>query len=204
MNINLAKQNAPRTYSIMAQTIMPRPIAWVLTENTNTSFNLAPFSYFAPICSDPPLVMISISKKPDGTLKDTRANIKERKDFVLHIPSREQMEPMNASAATMAAGVSEVEKLGLELTDFKGSRLPRIKDSRVAMACSLYEIREIGNGPYAMIIGRIHRIFITDAAILDQTDEKIRIAPEQLDPIGRLGGPQYAELGRIVTLARPE
>jgi flavin reductase (DIM6/NTAB) family NADH-FMN oxidoreductase RutF len=148
--------------------------------------------------------MISISKKPDGTLKDTRANIKERKDFVLHIPSWEQLEPMNASSATMAAGVSEVEKLGLELTDFEGSRLPRIKDSRVAMACSLYEIREIGNGPYAMILGRIHHIYITDAAIVEQTDEKIRIAPEKLDPIGRLGGPQYAELGRIVTLARPE
>jgi flavin reductase (DIM6/NTAB) family NADH-FMN oxidoreductase RutF len=204
MNIDLAKQNAAQIYSAMAQTIMPRPIAWVLSENANGSFNLAPFSYFAPICSDPPLVMISISKKPDGTLKDTRANIKERKDFVLHIPSWKQLEPMNASAATMAAGVSEVEELGLALTDFEGSRLPRIRDSRVAMACSLYEIREIGNGPYAMVLGRIHHIYITDAAIVEQTDEKIRIAPEQLDPIGRLGGPQYAELGRIVTLARPE
>ncbi|HHD63131.1 MAG TPA: flavin reductase family protein [Desulfobulbaceae bacterium] len=204
MNIDLARQNAAQIYSVMAQTIIPRPIAWVLSENANGSFNLAPFSYFAPICSNPPLVMISISKKPDGTLKDTRANIKERKDFVLHIPSREQLEPMNASAATMAAGVSEVEELGLGLTGFEGSRLPRIKDSRVAMACSLYEIKEIGKGPYAMILGRIHHIYITDAAILEQTDEKTRIAPEQLNPIGRLGGPQYAELGRIITLARPE
>jgi len=204
MNIDLAQQSAEQTYSIMAQAIIPRPIAWVLSENANGSLNLAPFSYFAPICSDPPLFMISISKKPDGTLKDTRANIKERKDFVLHIPSWEQLEPMNASAATMAAGVSEVEVLHLELADFTGSRLPRIKGSRVAMACSLYEIREIGNGPYAMILGRIHHVYVTDAAILDQTDEKLRIAPEKLNPVGRLGGPQYTELGKIVTLARPE
>ena len=204
MNIDLSTQAPALVYSTMAQTIMPRPIAWVLSENEGGSYNLAPFSYFAPICSDPPLVMISVSKKPDGSLKDTRANIIDRDNFVLHIPSWEQLEPMNSSAATLDAGVSEVDELGIELTEFPGSPLPRIKESRVAMACSLFEVKEIGNGPYAMIIGRIHHIYILDEAIIEQTAESIRISPSTLNPVGRLGGPQYTELGRIVTLARPK
>ena len=204
MNIDFADQAPARIYSIMAQTIMPRPIAWVLSENAGGNYNLAPFSYFAPICSDPPLFMISVSKKPDGTLKDTRANILERNDFVVHIPSWEQLEAMNSSAATMDAGVSEVDELGLSLTDFPGSRLPRLTESRVAMACSLYEIREIGKGPYAMILGRITRVYIADEAVMEHSDDTLRISPTALNPVGRLGGPQYAELGKVVTLARPE
>lgn len=204
MNIDLAKQTPARIYSTMAQTIMPRPIAWVLTENSNGKFNLAPFSYFAPLSSDPPLIMISISKKPDGTLKDTRANILERKNFVLHIPSWDQLEPMNASAATLKAGMSEVEELGIELTDFEGSRLPRIKNSRVAMACRFHEIKKNGDGPYAMVIGKIHHIYISDEAVLEETEDIIRISPEILNPVGRLGGPQYSKLEKIITLARPE
>jgi flavin reductase (DIM6/NTAB) family NADH-FMN oxidoreductase RutF len=204
MNIDFADQAPGRVYSIMAQTIMPRPIAWVLSENAGGNYNLAPFSYFAPICSDPPLFMISVSKKADGTLKDTRANILERNDFVVHIPSWEQLEVMNNSASALAAGVSEVDELGIALTDFSGSRLPRLKEARVAMACSLYEIREIGNGPYAMILGRISRVYIADEAIVEQSDDQLRISPAVLNPVGRLGGPQYTELGNVVTLARPE
>ncbi len=204
MIFDFATQTPARIYSTMAQTIMPRPIAWVLSENAGGSYNLAPFSYFAPVCSDPPLFMISVSKKPDGSLKDTRANIIARNNFVLHIPSWEQLEPMNSSAATLAAGVSEVEALGIELADFPGSSLPRIKDSRVAMACTLEELKEIGNGPYAMLIGRIHHVYIEDEAVVEQTEESIRISPARLNPVGRLGGPQYTELGPIVTLARPE
>ena len=35
----------------------PETIAWVLTENESGTYNLAPFSYFNGICSDPPVVM---------------------------------------------------------------------------------------------------------------------------------------------------
>ena len=43
MNIDIAKQDPSRIYSIMAQTIMPRPIAWVLSEHANGSYNLSLF-----------------------------------------------------------------------------------------------------------------------------------------------------------------
>jgi flavin reductase (DIM6/NTAB) family NADH-FMN oxidoreductase RutF len=188
----------------MAQTIMPRPIAWILSENENGSCNLAPFSYFAPVCSRPPLIMVSIGCREDGTPKDSRANIVARREFVIHIPSWSELEPMNASSATLPPGVSEVEELGLELVDFEGFRLPRLKSSRVAFGCRLYEIKEIGSGPYAMILGEIEKVYLADAAVLDDDGKKIGIDPQALDPVARLGGIQYAELGQVVSLARPK
>ena len=74
MIIQFADLKPLQRYHMMTQTIIPRPIAWVLTENDNGSSNLAPFSYFTALCSDPALVVLSIGKKPDGSLKDTRHN----------------------------------------------------------------------------------------------------------------------------------
>jgi len=204
MIIDFSKQETSRIYAVMSQTIMPRPIAWILSENENGTYNLAPFSYFAPVCSRPPLIMVSIGCREDGTPKDSRANIAARRDFVIHIPSWPELEPMNASSATLPPGVSEVEELGLELVDFEGFRLPRLQSSRVAFGCTLFEIKEIGAGPYAMILGEIKKVFLDDAAVLSDDGQKIAINPEYLDPVARLGGIQYAEQGRVVSLPRPK
>ena len=204
MIIDLSREETARIYAIMAQTIMPRPIAWILSENENGSYNLAPFSYFAPVCSRPPLVMVSIGRREDGTPKDSRANIEARRDFVIHIPSWDELEPMNESSASLEPGASEVEAQGLELIDFEGFRLPRLASSPVAFGCRLYEIKEIGSGPYAMILGEIERVYLADAAVLDDEGNRIGIDPQRLNPVARLGGIQYAELGRVVSLARPK
>jgi flavin reductase (DIM6/NTAB) family NADH-FMN oxidoreductase RutF len=204
MNIDLSRLSTSEVYSTMAQTLIPRPIAWVLSDNGDGHYNLAPFSYFSAVCSDPPLIMFSVGKKPDGSPKDTRVNIETRREFVLHIPSWDLLEPMNESAATLPAGVSEIDAQGLALTEFSGFRLPRLRDSRLAMACELYQIQEIGSAPQALIFGRILNIYIEDGAVEKNAEGKLRIRPERLDPVGRLGGPNYTKLGRIMTLPRPK
>jgi flavin reductase (DIM6/NTAB) family NADH-FMN oxidoreductase RutF len=74
-------------HRVMLQTIVPRPIAWMLSDNGDGGYNLAPFSYFSGITSEPPLSMISAGRKADGSRKDTWRNIEERADFVVHIAS---------------------------------------------------------------------------------------------------------------------
>lgn len=71
MDINLDDLSSTEVYYTMTETLVPRPIAWVLSENLSGSYNLAPFSYFTAVCSNPPLIMISVGKKPDGSPKDT-------------------------------------------------------------------------------------------------------------------------------------
>ena len=203
MILDLDELNPAQTYFQMIQTLIPRPIAWVLSENAGGSYNLAPFSYFTAVCAEPPLVMISLGHKPDGSLKDTRVNIEQRGDFVIHIAHREMLEAMNASSATLAAGVSEVDQLGLETTAFAGSRLPRLADARVAYACERYEIREIGPGKQSLIFGLVTHIYLDDAIVDISPEGRIKVDAGKLDPIARLGASEYAMLSEVVSLKRP-
>jgi len=66
-------------------------------------FNLAPYSFFNTVSSEPPLVMISTGLRSDGRPKDTRENVKQRQDFLIHIASVAQLEDLNASSATLSA-----------------------------------------------------------------------------------------------------
>ncbi len=204
MHIDLRDLSPNQVYFNMIQTLIPRPIAWVLSENEGGSYNLAPFSYFNAVCSDPPLVMISVGKQMDGSHKDTRVNIEARKDFVVHIVHREQLQAMNASSATLPPEVSEVKELGLETTAMEGSRLPRLRGSRVAYACELYDILEIGNGPQSVILGRVNGIFIDDAVADVNEKGRLKVDAAALDPIGRLGASEYVTFGDVVRIARPK
>ncbi|MEH6629050.1 MAG: flavin reductase family protein [Motiliproteus sp.] len=204
MQIDFSQLSASGIYFNVIQTLVPRPIAWVLSENSNGSFNLAPFSYFNAVSSNPPLLMISVGKKPDGSHKDTRINIEKRKDFVVHIPHRGLLSEMNESSATLPAGVSELDRLGLETESMEGSRLPRIKDSHIAFVCECYEIHEIGNTPQSMILGEIKSLYIGDEVSSKDAKGRVKVDINKLDPVSRLGASEYMGCGEIIKLRRPE
>ena len=204
MDINLDDLSSTEVYYTMTQTLVPRPIAWALSENASGSYNLAPFSYFTAVCSNPPLIMISVGKKPDGSPKDTRANIEARGDFVVHIAGRDMMGKLNESSASLPAEVSEVEQLGLKTVPFGDFSLHRLEACRIAYACRLYEIKEIGNAPQTLIFGEVKKVYIDD--VVCRKDEKGRavIDTALLDPLARLGASEYAALGDIINLPRPK
>lgn len=202
MIFDLSEMSPNRVYYTMIQTVVPRPVAWVLSDNGNDSLNLAPFSYFNGVASDPPLIMLSIGKKPDGTSKDTRVNIIERDEFVVHIAHRELAEKVTESSRGLAAGESELNAMGLETVAFEGSRLPRLKDCRVALACKRYRVEDI-TPTQALILGEVTSIYVDDNAI--STDEKgrVKIHADKIDPITRLGGNEYGVFGGIMDVPRP-
>lgn len=203
MEIDLSGVSPTRTYFLMTQTLIPRPVAWVLSENDAGAFNLAPYSYFTGICSSPPLILISVGKKPDGSPKDTRYNIEQRPDFVVHVAGCQQLEPLNASSETLPPEVSEVEKLGLRTVPFPGSPLPRLADCQIAYHCRLHQLTEIGNGPQTLLFGEIRSIYLADEVV--STDEKgrLKVHADRVDPIARLGAGEYSGIGEITKLQRP-
>ncbi|RDE24883.1 flavin reductase family protein [Motiliproteus coralliicola] len=203
MYIDLAELNPSQVYFNMIQTLVPRPIAWVMSEHANGKFNLAPFSYFSAVCSDPPLLMISVGKKPDGSHKDTRVNIEQRQRFVVHITSAEQLEVMNQSSMTLPAEISEVDELNLETVPFDGFPLPRLKGSRVAFGCELYRVDEIGNSAQSLIFGEIKQIYIDDQVATRDAKGRLKVDTAQLDPVARLGASEYMGCGEIISLKRP-
>lgn len=203
MHIDLSGLSPNRVYFTLIQSVVPRPIAWVLSENTDGAYNLAPFSYFNLVCSDPPLLMLSIGKKRAGDIKDTRRNIIERERFVVHLPHVGQMEQVNESSRELPAGVSELESLQLCTVPFAGFSLPRLRDCRIALACSRYQVSELGDQGQALMLGLIESVYIDDAIV--QRDEKggLIIDAAKLDPLSRLGGDEYGSLGQVYRLPRP-
>lgn len=196
--------NPAQRYFQMIQTLIPRPIAWVLTAHENNKLNLAPFSYFSAVCADPALIMISVGKKAPGVEKDTRTNIEARGHFVVHIPSMDQLEAMNASSATLAADISEVEQLGLETVPFGDFPLPRLKHAKVAYGCELYELHEMGNAGQAVIYGEIKQLYLDDTIVEHLPGDRLKVDAARLDPVARLGANEYAGLSEVIKLKRPD
>ncbi|WP_317932631.1 flavin reductase family protein [Halioxenophilus sp. WMMB6] len=202
MITNLAQLSPNQRYHTITQCLVPRPVAWVISENSDSSLNLAPFSYFGGVASDPPLLMLSIGKKPDGTIKDTRKNIIERNHFVVHIAHRELAPAVTESSRTRNYGESEISAQNLQTVAFDGFPLPRLNDCRVAFGCECYRVEEITE-TQAMILGEIKLVYIDDA-IVQQDGNRLTVNAEALDPIARLGGNDYALMGGITTVARPK
>ena len=204
MYIDLNQSTPTEVYFHLLQTLIPRPIAWVLSENENSSYNLAPFSYFNAVCSDPPLIMLSIGDKPTKQPKDTRLNIKHRKYFTVHIAHRELLEDLNVSSATLAAGESELDLLKLKTTAFEGAHLPRLEQSRLAYACECYEIHKLGKTPQTIIYGKVNAIYISDSITSVNEKGRIKVHAEKLDPISRLGANEYMTFGKVLSMKRPK
>jgi len=202
MNINFAELSGKEIYGAMIQTIVPRPVAWVLSDNGDETVNLAPFSYFNGVSSRPPTLSISIGRKSDRSKKDTWRNIEERSRFVVHIAGVDHAQLVSATSEPLAFGDSEATRHGVELVEEEGFQLPRIKAAPIAFDCDAYQIVEIGDAPQGLVIGKINRIHIDDA-IAAMTESGLKVDAAGLNPLARLGGDDYAQLGETLTIPRP-
>lgn len=203
MNIDLSTLAPTQIYHLMTQTIIPRPIAWVLTDSGEQNYNLAPFSYFTPVSSNPPLMMFSVGKKPTGEVKDTTRNVLETGRMVIHIAHEQQAELVTQSAATLEHGDSEVLASEIELVEFEGFDLPRVKDCPIAFGCKLFEVKEIGETPQSLIFAEIETLFI-DPSVIDDRADRVVVDALKVNPLARLGGSQYAVLEKVFSVARPK
>ena len=204
MQINMAELSAADAYFTMTQSIMPRPIAWVISENEDNSLNLAPFSYFNAVASDPPLIMFSVGVQPDGTKKDTLRNIEDRDQFVVNIASVSQLPDLNQTSATLPYGTSELEENGIKTTEIEGFSLPRVAQCKLAMCCTTYEIKTIGNNHQSLIFGEVQSIWIDDDCAGINEKGRLKIDADKIEPLARLGAGEYASFGQILTAKRPD
>ncbi|NVK23535.1 MAG: flavin reductase family protein [Gammaproteobacteria bacterium] len=204
MEIKLNNLAPTEIYHLMTQTVIPRPIAWVLTESSQDNFNLAPFSYFSAVCSAPPLLMFSVGKKPNGDDKDTVVNARASKKMVIHIASEDMYKEVTDSAATLDHGESELSLTGLETTEFAGFELPRLKDCKIAFGCKLHEIQHIGAVPQTLVFAEIETIYVADDVVVKDQKGRDKIAAELIKPLARLGAAEYASFGEVITQVRPK
>lgn len=202
MIIDFNTISASSRYHLLTQTIMPRPIAWVLSVNDDESLNLAPFSFFNALCSDPALMVLSIGYKDDGNIKDTGRNMLSGRDFVIHIANVEQAEHVNNSAAGLEYGDSEVTANKLSLTDFPDCPLPRLKDCHIAYHCKLYDSHTLGPNKQNILYAEVLLLYLDDA-VAEQQGKRIVVDANKVNPLSRLGGAQFGSLDDSFSLKRP-
>lgn len=194
----MADLSPAKAYFLMTQTIIPRPIAWVLSENQNQTFNLAPYSFFNAISSDPPLLMFSAGKRREGSDKDSLTNIQRVGKCVIHIANSEQINQVHQTGTALPPEQSEIDEYNIELADFADFSLPRVKNAPVAFGCDLYQVDEIGNKPMSLVFVEIKQTYICDQVVSIMNDDKLKVDSQKLDPLARLGGLEYAALSDVM------
>ena len=178
------------THKLMIGSIVPRPIAFVSTLSKDGFENLAPFSYFNGICSNPPSIMFCPARRGyDGKTKDTLNNIRDTEEFAVNIVSEDFAEQMVSTSTDFEPEVNEFEVSGLTPEPCQKIAPPKVAEAKISFECKLNKIIPVGNeGPGGgfVIIGTIVLFHIDDDVYEDGY-----INLKKLRPIGRLAGNMY-------------
>lgn len=121
-------------YKIMTGSVLPRPIGWISTIDMDGRPNLAPFSFFNAVCSNPPTVLFVLSVRgSDGKAKDTLNNVRATKEFVVNLVTDELFQAMNASSIEAPADFNEFDYAGVTLASSVSVKPPRVAESPILL-----------------------------------------------------------------------
>ncbi|HYF17567.1 MAG TPA: flavin reductase family protein [Ramlibacter sp.] len=184
--------------------VTPRPIGWISTLAPDGRANLAPFSFFNLASSTPPTVMFASNAAPDRDEKDTITNIRRSREFVYNLASVPLAPQMVKTSAPQPYGEDEFELAGLEKAACVKVQPPRVAASPVAFECVVYQLVELlpekpGDTHSTIVIGRVVGMHVRDGLI----GENGRFDTLAAQPLARLGGFQYGEIGRTFEIEQP-
>src|SRR6185295_18468630 len=120
MYFDVSALDAARSYKLLTATVVPRPIAWVVSADAQGRVNAAPFSFFNCFGGHPPVICVGVGNRGGGP-KDTLANI---------VPEA-LADAMNITATDFPAGHDELQITGLATAPSRQVGVPRIADSPV-------------------------------------------------------------------------
>lgn len=196
------KLDVTSIYKILIGSVVPRPIALISTISPEGILNVAPFSFFNGVSSNPPCISVSFSRHPDGTKKDTLKNIEATSEFVVNSTNEWIIEEANHASGNFPSQVSEFDITGLTPLPSIVVKAPRVKESAIQMECKFYKSVEVGDGTAGsatLVIGQIVQVHVGDEVYQDG-----KILIEKLKPISRLGGLNYGKVSDVFALARPD
>ncbi len=186
-------------YRILASLVTPRPIAWVTTQDHEGNLNAAPYSFFNVFGSNPPLVAFAPGNKNSRTPKDTARNIRETREFVIHMVDEPLGEVMVATSAPLPHGESEVDLHNLPTLPSQKILVPRIADAPVALECNEHSTIEIGKN--RLVVGIVRFIHVREGLM----DETGYLQPGKYHPLARMASPDwYSRTSDQFEIPRPD
>lgn len=191
MIIDFKEKTAPERYHLMASTVIPRPIAWIATEGE--VLNIAPFSYFTPLSSEPATLIVSIGHRADGTPKDTLRNLRESKKCVVCIIDEGHFEAMHLSSKGLDAVQSEVEVFDIPIKDMIEGFPPMPEGIKVAFFCEYLQEVDLKGSKTIPVIVEVKHLYLDNKIISDT--EKITLDFSGIARVGR----EYAMLDERIS-----
>ncbi len=193
MIIDYLDKELTQRYQLMAQTIIPRPIAWIVTQNKEGIVNIAPFSYFMGLSSEPATMMVSIGHKSDGSQKDTLKNLRQTKKCTICMVDEAHLEAMHFSSKELGEDESEAIAFNIETKEVVEGFPPMVTNVPSAFFCEFYQEIDLKGSTTIPLVVEIKAQFIDDKIISDK--ERITL---DYAPIARVGK-SYALLGKNIT-----
>jgi flavin reductase (DIM6/NTAB) family NADH-FMN oxidoreductase RutF len=196
MELTPSQLAQPDRYKVLIGAIVPRPIAFVSTISPQGELNLAPFSFFNGVGSNPMTLLFCPVNKPDGSEKDSLRNAKPiteggTGEFVVNIAIDAFARNVAAAAEPLPYGQSEFDLVGLTTAASRIVKPPRVAESPVSFECRTLQVIRTNPGQPAggnIVLGEVVHIWVRDELI----NERFHIDQGKLDAIGRMGGLEYA------------
>jgi flavin reductase (DIM6/NTAB) family NADH-FMN oxidoreductase RutF len=181
--------------------VAPRPIGWITSMSARGEINLAPYSYFNAVSSDPPTVMFS----SDGR-KDSVTFVEETKEFVCNLATWDLRFQMNMTSETYPRGVDEMNEAGLEPAASMLVKPPRVKAAPCAMECRWLQtvrLNDLDGKPSScyLVFGQVVGVHIDERFIRDGL-----LDTAAMRPIARAGYHDYfvSTPQTMFSMRRPE
>ena len=178
--------------------VAPRPIGWISTLSKTGVVNLAPYSFFNAVSTDPHFVMFS-----SGGRKDSQRNAEETGEFVCSLATYDLRDAMNRTSQHVGPEVDEMALAGLTPAPSKLVAPPRVAESPVAFECRYWRTIDLpgpdgGPGTHAIVLGQVVGVHIDESVLVG---DKVDVT--KLKPIARLGYGDYAVIDEVFELSRP-
>ncbi|MCK1990995.1 flavin reductase family protein [Peribacillus muralis] len=201
ISVNPDSLTERENYKFLTGSIIPRPIALVTTKSPIGTINVAPFSFFNIVSSNPPMISISVQRK-EGVSKDTARNAIQTGEFVVHITDEDNVADANQTAKELPPEESELGLTSFTVTDSDVVSVQGLLQAKVRFECTLEKAiplaGTVDKPGCDLLIGKIVRYHIKPDIYHNG-----RIDQHGLKPVARLAGQTYTKLGELFEFVRP-
>lgn len=194
---DLADTETGNSYKLLSGLVVPRPIGWIGTRRDDGTNNLAPFSFFNVVSTNPPVVLFSAGSHRDRR-KDSSTLAEERGEFTVNIVSEDVAQAMSVTSGSFTAEDDEFVIAGLTAVDGVRVDAPLVAESPANLECTVRQVIELGERT-KLVLGDVIVIHVEDG-VLDGT----RIDNDSLRAVGRMAGTTYIDTRARFELSRPD
>jgi len=193
VEVDLREDEVEGVHRLVTSLVAPRPIGWISTVNGDGTPNLAPYSYFNLVHTDPPVVMFAAEDR-EGRVKHTPTNAIDTGEFVVNLVTEDLAERMDHSAVTFDESASEFETVGLAAEPAETLDAPRVAAAAAHLECTVLETKRVYSS--TLVFGEVRYVDVAEELLRDG-----KIDAREIDGVGRLGGPYFTGID-VLSLTR--